>query len=381
MLLPSAAGGWSEFVTAMKAIRDETPADDVERSGKLYQFSLSYDASLQSLLLQMTKGLGADGCDRLLKRVGKQFGIESVQRGPEAKIGAAVELLGQMFDAISESEDGITILRNYLDIFVKEGTQIRYSYMITKPDGSKWFPKISRNHNGLLATIWTASFGSVTKATNALSEYSPETIEIAHKSLDRFTTWFSMWLSVIRDDIRSGVQLTTKEFRLMIQWSLFNALLALFSEESPMYADASDSVKKVEATKFHILWVCDAMISGIELIRKYQKTPEQIQEAITARAELEKAYFIKKFDDLDKDLKDVEKRKMALKIGDWAVGTLKNLFSYDADFFEFERGQRAAMGLPEFSGDITGLAEAEPARRPVMEEGYDHRAPADEDVD
>jgi hypothetical protein len=148
-----------------------------------------------------------------------------------------------------------------------------------------------------------------------------------------------------------------------------------------MYADATDSVRKVEAAKFHITWVCDAIINTIEFIGKYQKTPEQIAEAINARAELEKAYFIERFDKLDKDLRDIEKRKKALKIGDWAVGTLKNLFSYDADFFEFERGQRAAMGLPEFSGDITGLAEAELTRVAVQEEGYDHRAPADEDVD
>jgi len=381
ILLPSATVGWDEFVAAMTAIRDEAPADDVERSGKLYKFSLAYDSSLQTLLQTMTRGLGADGCDRLLKRIGKQFGIEAVQRGSEAKIGAATELLVQLFDVISESEDGNTVIQNYNEMFVKEATQIRYKYTVLKPDGSKWFPKISRSHNALLNTIWTSSFGSVSRALFMLNDYSPETIEIVHKSLDRFTAWFGMWLSVIRENVRSGVQLSVKEFRLMIQWSLFNALLALFTEESPFYADASDSIKKVEATKFHVNWVCDSIINGIELIRKYQKSTQQINEAITARAELEKAYFIKKFDDLEKDLKDVEKRKMALKIGDWAVGTLKNLFSYDADFFEFERGQRAAMGLPEFSGDITGLAEMEPARRPVMEEGYEHRAPADEDMD
>jgi len=129
------------------------------------------------------------------------------------------------------------------------------------------------------------------------------------------------------------------------------------------------------------MWVCDAMLNTIELIGSYQKTPEQIADAINVRAEKEKAYFIEKFDSLDKDLRDIEKRKKALKIGDWAVGTLKNLFSYDAEFFEFERGQRAAMGLPEFSGDITGLLEAEPMRAAAQEPGYDHRAPADEDMD
>ena len=381
MLLPMAAEGWSTFVSAMTLIAAEKPVDDIERSGKLYEFSLAYDSVLQSLLTQMTKGLGVVGCDRLLKRAGGLFGVEVVQRGPDAKVGAATELLGRMFDAISVGSDSVTILRNYNDTFIKEGSQIRYLYSITNPNGSKWFPKISRNHNTLLTNIWTKSFVSVLKATNALGDYPQETIDIIQASLDRFTAWFSAWLSAINADIRSGIQLTDKEFRLMIQWSLFSGLLSLMSETSPMYADATDSVRKVEAAKFHITWVCDAMINTIEFIGKYQKTPEQIAEAINARAELEKAYFIERFDKLDKDLRDIEKRKKALKIGDWAVGTLKNLFSYDADFFEFERGQRAAMGLPEFSGDITGLAEAELTRVAVQEEGYDHRAPADEDVD
>ena len=380
MLLPTGAEGWGAFVDAMKLIAVEKPVD-AERSGKLYQFSLAYDSTLQSLLTQMTSGLGIQGCDRLLKRAGGLFGMKGDYRTAEAKVGGATELLGHMFDAMSLSPDGAEIIRNYSDTFVKEGTQIRYLFSITKPNGSKWFPKISRNHNGLLDKIWTKSFSSVLKATNALGDYTQETIDIIQASLDRYTAWFGTWLSVIGADIRSGVQLTSREFRLMIQWALVSGLNALFNESSPIYADATDSVRKVEATKFHINWVCDAMLNTIDLIRTYQKTPEQIAEAINARAELEKAYFIEKFDKLEKDLRDVEKRKKALKIGEWSVGTTKNLFSYDADFFELERGQRAAMGLPEFSGDITGLVEMEPVRAAAAEEGYDHRAPADEDMD
>jgi hypothetical protein len=123
------------------------------------------------------------------------------------------------------------------------------------------------------------------------------------------------------------------------------------------------------------------MLNTIDIIRTYQKTPEQIAEAINARAELEKAYFIEKFDKLEKDLRDVEKRKKALKIGEWSVGTLKNLFSYDADFFDFERGQRMAMGLPDFAEGITGVAEGAAPVLAEREAGYDHRAPVDEDQD
>lgn len=72
--------------------------------------------------------------------------------------------------------------------------------------------------------------------------------------------------------------------------------------------------------------------------------------------------------------------KKSLKIGDWAVGTVKNLFTYDANFYEFERSQRSAMGLPEFGG---GDVEGNPVfdrRQEVIDGGYDNRPAADEDV-
>jgi len=376
----SATDDWGVFVAAMTTIAQKGVVD-TERLDELVPFSRIYDNALQNLLRQITAGLGLKGCDRLLKRVGRSMGIDMSYRGADATFTAANDLLTRMFDLISVNEDSTTVLRNYIDIFVKTGSQIRYNYVIDAPNATKWFPKISRNHKSLLDTIWGKSFGTVSFATHALSEYSDETIDIIQASLDRYTVWFGNWLAVLRSDVRAGVQVTPKEFRLMVQWSLFTGLTSLFSETSPFYADATDSVKKVEANKFHIMWVCEALIVSINQVYKYQKTSAEISAAVEARAELERAYFIQKFDKLEKDEKDIEKRKKALKLGDYSVGTIKNLFSYDADFFEFERGQRAAMGLPEFAGDITGQAEVEAAVAAVAEEGYDHRAPADEDVD
>ena len=89
-------------------------------------------------------------------------------------------------------------------------------------------------------------------------------------------------------------------------------------------------------------------------------------------------------------MRKMELLKKKLKIGDWAVGS-QNLFKYSADMFEFERAQRAAMGVPEFAEDITGAIEAPPegagdlfdfgAEEHGMEEGLQHRAEQDEDAD
>ena len=379
MILPTATDEWAIFTKAM----DEMSAFEVtdkERTYKLNEFSKAYDAELQSVLVKFTNVLGTKGCDRFIKRAGPFVDVDMSYRGAESTLRAGRDVFVKILDIFTTGPETI-LVRNLIDIFVTQAAQIRFGYTIQKPHASKWFPKISRHHKSLLDTIWTKSYRVVLDAINVLNDLSEETQHVVQRSLERYAGWFGNWLSILQQEIRTNVHLSVPEYRLVLQWSLVSGFMALLSENSPFYADATDSAKKVEAIRFHAGWVSDAMIVGLEHGNKYQKTAAEITEAINARAELEKAYFIKKFDDLDKDLRDIEKRKKALKIGDWAVGTLKNLFSYDANFFEFERGQRAAMGLPEFAEGVTGVAEMA-MRVPVEEEsGYDHRAVADEDQD
>jgi hypothetical protein len=98
---------------------------------------------------------------------------------------------------------------------------------------------------------------------------------------------------------------------------------------------------------------------------------------LNERAEAERAAFLKKFDDLDLDLRKIELIKKKLKIGDWAVGATKNLFAYDADMFEFERDQRAGFGVPDFEDNITGIRAAPAEHGGEM---YGFRAAAEEGV-
>ena len=155
-----------------------------------------------------------------------------------------------------------------------------------------------------------------------------------------------------------------------------------------MYADAKSPAVRKEAVKFMADFLRTTLRATAARKRRFQLSAAEIEEAIEERAEIEKGYFINKLDVLDPEARRLELMKKRLKIGDWAVGTVKNLFTYDADFFEFERAQRAAMGLPEFGEEVTGVpAGAAPEDRYGFfslgggaEEGYDHRAAQDEDV-
>jgi hypothetical protein len=227
-----------------------------------------------------------------------------------------------------------------------------------------------------------------TDAKSALQNLDEDVQEIVTSASEKFSHWFGQWLAVWRVNIRPDADFTAQEYTFVLRWSVFSGLLALLTPSSSFY---SGSVAlQQDASRFLCNWMLESLNAANNEVQTYQLNAQQITEAIQARAELEKNSFIQKFDKLDRDLRKVELMKKKLKIGDWAVGTIKNLFTYDANFFEFEREQRAAMGLPEFSGDVTGVAEAAAedrygfynfgAQEVGMDDTSNHRAAQDEDV-
>lgn len=82
----------------------------------------------------------------------------------------------------------------------------------------------------------------------------------------------------------------------------------------------------------------------------FHLTPEQIRELIAQRSEKEKANIIKKLNDKSGAGKEIERIKMKLGLGEWAVGGTKSIYSYDAERYDIEREQRAEAGIVDFPG-------------------------------
>ena len=100
----------------------------------------------------------------------------------------------------------------------------------------------------------------------------------------------------------------------------------------------------------------------------FKLTPDQIRELIAKRNEMEKSNIIKKMNDMPRAGKDIEKIKMKLGIGDWAVGGTKGVYAYDQDRYDIEREQRAEAGIIDFPG--FGPEGAGPKRGAVDALGY-----------
>ena len=82
----------------------------------------------------------------------------------------------------------------------------------------------------------------------------------------------------------------------------------------------------------------------------FHLTPEQIREMIAERNEKEKANIIRKMNDMSRAARDIEKTKIKLGIGEYAVGGTKAIYAYDQDRYDIERDQRAEAGIVDFPG-------------------------------
>ena len=97
-------------------------------------------------------------------------------------------------------------------------------------------------------------------------------------------------------------------------------------------------------------------------------TPEQIRELIAERNEKEKANIIKKMNDMSRAGKDIEKIKIKLGIGEYAVGGTKAIYAYDQDRYDIEREERAQAGIIDFPGQ--GPEGGQGMNQPVDALGY-----------
>jgi hypothetical protein len=353
-LLPSAAAEWTLVTNTLREMADESVTDIMERRGRLAPFASRYDALLTAVRGALNAAAGT--------RVEKE------------SVDLALESLGK----ITENAVGAVNARNIMQLFVVYGEQIADNYNNKNPKPAKWFVKISYSHSELIQRIWNTVAEITTKRLEDLKRVDASLQDVIRSVLRRFTGWLGRWMNIWINEFRPSAEIHESELTLLLRWTVLNGFAALLTRNSPMYeGTTSQSSARATSVKFLTSWILDALITAAQRVDTYQLTADQIAEKLNERAEMERAAFLKKFDDLDLDLRKVELIKKKLKIGDWSVGATKNLFSYDANMFEFERDQRAAFGVPDFEENITGI------RVVAAEQGgemYGFRAAAPEGV-
>lgn len=326
----AAAQSWTLYIDALRIISTENITDTIERATTLTPFTRAFDAARAVLSARLTA---------------------LVDRRTQPYVAQALAAL----DRISGGVDGAYNVR---DMFVVRAMQIATESETPVLKIRNIIPSISRSHMELLEKIWASVATVPARATAALQELEAPQIATIKTALERFSLWLGDWTHAWIAELRAGADVRADELTLALRWALVTGLNMLITSDSVLLADAPGPDEREAATRFNARWIVDAAIAGDEYIGKYQLNAAQIEEALNVRAEKERAAFTKILDGVDQDMRKLELMKKKLKIGDWAVGTAKNLFSYDADFYEFQRDQRARFGVPEFDGAITGLPVA-----------------------
>lgn len=333
--------------------------------------------------------------DMLAAMEGRFLSLLHVRHTPTPAQKALVKRAMDALTFFTANVEGAQAARDIITHIVVPLEQVAKGFQlngaVVSSQAGKWFPRMNKSHEQTLESIWNRQILVQKRAAEWMDRLPPNTRILVQGVYQRIAGWLGKWSQFWIEHIRvSDAGFSASEYSLVLRWSLLHVLAALLTDESGLYAAVYTDVRQ-QAIEFSRDVLLDLLSSKQADLAPYHMSAKEVQESLLARQELEKNMFIQRFDKLDREMRQVELMKKRLKIGDWAVGTTKNLHSYDADFYEFERAQRAAMGLPEFAADITrgaderGVAEETGANAYGLgldtgpEAGYDHRAAHDED--
>lgn len=328
----TAEADWPLFGTALQTIRTESLVEE-ERVREMGAFATKYDALLRSVNDRMTD-LAAKGIKPYVKQ--------------------ALDALS----ALTAKAEGALGARNILHTLIVNAEQVADKFENVDPPVSKWFPQISLTHKRDLFKLWETTAGVTHRGIVELDKLDDESW-VAINALRRWTQWMSFWLQTWITNVRPSDEATSTELTMALRWAVLVGIHSLLADSSPLLSTAEGPEARLKVVKFINNLMIDSLMTAGEALKTYDLTPDQIQEMLNVRAEKEKAYFIQKFEKDDADLRKIELIKKKLKIGDWAVGNTKNLFNYNADFYDLTRDQLAAMGVPDFDSTLTGLGGAQ----------------------
>jgi len=345
---------WEALLKTLETLHAEKISDEMDRKVRLSEFSGHYDdlfSQIDSTCFQ--EALKPWYFNQI--PVGERRQKDTDKRPDEEK-NVMAQVKGGF---LKGTESPYSAVNNLMNMFVISAEQIRQARPNTNLKTRKWFPKINQNHLQELNKIWKTQAEIVERGIVAVGE-NEELLEALEKFSQSFGAFLRKWA-----EIKPTADFNVNEYTIALRWASLIFLRDLF--------DVSASNLKI-INKITL----DSLRKMFSVINKYQLSDEDIQLKITEREEKERNFFIKKIDVLDGEMRKIELMKKKLGLGDWNVSA-KNLFSYNSDWWEHERDQRAAMGLiPEFS--VTGAEEAGPA--PVVNpygDENDHRVREHED--
>ena len=215
--------------------------------------------------------------------------------------------------------------------------------------GKKWFgKKISGKHTEKFEAMIQNVLGANTDTNKELgpAELRKPSSDITHRLsiyLGRIVLFWSSSMSAF-----SVPGVTAEELRYILRWLVLSSIETLLLTQSPLYVGIPRDAERSQIQRILLGWTKKVFLEGRRQFDLFGLTAEEIQMAILDAREKEKLSVIKEIDDeKDPDLRAIAMVQKSLKIGRWAIGTAKNLTSYNAEFQDFLQEQRNRAGIVE----------------------------------
>lgn len=247
------------------------------------------------------------------------------------------------------------LAQNFSEMVFGAGTWFGQNVGNAKPiqnylfNGTKWFgKKISQKHTAKFESMIQTILGATTDTNKELSrpEIRKFSSDITHSLSTYLGRIIRFWSAEMSSFSVYGV--TTEEIQYMLRWLIFSSVEALLLTESPLYMLVPRDAEKSQIQAILLRWTGETFLEAQRQFDLFGLTEDEIKMAILDAREKEKNSVIKEIDDeKDPDLKAVALIQKNLKIGRWAIGTAKNLSSYNADFQDFLQEQRDRAGIAD----------------------------------
>jgi len=216
-------------------------------------------------------------------------------------------------------------------------------------NGKKWFgKKISQRHTEKFEAMIQNVLGANTDTNKELGrpEIRAYSSAITHRLSIYLGRIIQFWTTEMASFSVFGV--SKDELRLLLRWLVFSSIESLLLTESPLYASVPRDAERSQIQRILLNWTKNVLMEGRRQFDLFGLTAEEIQMAILDAREKEKLSVIKEIDDeKDPDLRAIAMVQKGLKIGRWAIGTAKNLSSYNAEFQDFLQEQRDRAGIAD----------------------------------
>ena len=247
------------------------------------------------------------------------------------------------------------LAQNFSEMVFGAGTWFGQNVGNAKPirnylfNGTRWFgKKISQRHTAKFEAMIHSVLGANTDTNKELSDVTIRgySTTITHRLATYMGAIMKFWTTDMTGISIFGV--SAEEFGYILRWITLASIETLLTIDGPLYTEVPTDSDKMKIQKILLGWTITNFIEAKRQFEIFGLTDGEIQLAILDAREKEKISVIKEIDDeKDPDLRAIAMLQKRLKMGRWAIGTSRNLSSYNAEFQDFLQEQRNRAGIAD----------------------------------